>query len=106
METIQTLLTAEEESKKTVEEARKMRDARLKQAASEAETQIAAYRAEKEQNYQDQIKAVSGSTGATTEQIAADKNQSIKSIKNASKASKPAVVDMLVSFVRNVDTSV
>lgn len=104
-ETIQTLLEAEEKAKIAIETARKERDARLKQAASEADTEIAQYRAAKEEEYQAQLKKFVGSTGATSEKIAIDAKESITLTKTAAMENQAAVVDMLTQFVRNVETS-
>ena len=104
-ETIQTLLEAEEAAKIAIDKARKDRDARLKQAATEAETEIAEYRAEKEAEYQAEVKKYVGSTGATSERIASESKQSIKATINAAKANKNSVVDLLVSIVRDVKTN-
>lgn len=105
-ETIQTLLEAEQEAKTLVEQARKERDTRLKQAASEADTEIAQYRHSKEEEYQAQIAKVHGSTDEISQRIMAESKQHIKSTTDAAKAHKQEVVDMLVSFVRNVNTSI
>lgn len=101
-ETIQTLLEAEQMAKTLVEQARKERDTRLKAAASEADSEIAQYRALKDDEYQAQVKKYVGSTGETSDQIAAVAQKNIKSTIAAAKSNKAAVVDMLVSYVRNV----
>lgn len=105
-ETIQTLLEAEEAAKTAIEQARKERDTRLKQAASEADSEIAQYRAQKEGEYQTLVQKNVGSTDEVSEKIASESRQNIKSAVNAAKTNKSAVVDMLVSYVRNVDTSI
>ncbi|CDF36134.1 V-type ATP synthase, Subunit G [Chondrus crispus] len=101
-ETIQTLLEAEQMAKTLVEQARKERDVRLKTAASEADAEIAQYRAAKEDEYQAQVKKYVGSTGETSDKIAATAQKNIKSTVAAAKSNKASVVDMLVSYVREV----
>ncbi|KAI0563764.1 V-type ATP synthase Subunit G [Gracilaria domingensis] len=104
-ETIQTLLEAEEEAKKLIETARKERDARLKQAASEADAEINEYRSNKESEYQAQKESYAGSSKESSNQIAAESKVNIKRTINEARASKQAVVDMLVAFVKTVSTS-
>lgn len=104
-ETIQTLLEAEEAAKTAIEAARKQRDIRLKQAASEADSEIKQYRMQKEEEYQAQVKKYVGSTGETSERIASESKQNIESTVNAAKTNQSAVVDMLVGYVRTIDTS-
>lgn len=89
-------------AKTLVEQARKERDTRLKQAASEADSEIAQYRAQKEEEYQAQVQKYVGSTGETSEQIASTAKQDIKSTIAAAKSNKASVVSMLVSYVRKV----
>lgn len=89
-------------AKTLVEKARKERDTRLKTAASEADAEIAQYRASKEEEYQAQVKKYVGSTGETSEQIAASAQKNIRSTTAAAKSNKASVVDMLISYVRNV----
>lgn len=102
--TIQTLLEAEEAAKTAIATAREARDIRLKQAATEADAEIASYRAGKEEEYQAQVKAFVGATGAVSDEIAAGAKKAIGSTIKASAVNKPAVIDMLVSYVVSVDT--
>lgn len=104
-ETIQTLLEAEQEAKTLVEQARKERDARLKQAASEADQEIADYRKSKEAEYQTQLAKVSGTADETSARIKSESDQHIKRTTAAAKSHKKEVVDMLVGFVRDVNTT-
>lgn len=105
-EIIQTLREADEESKATIEAARKERDNRLKQAAKEAESEITDYRSTREADYQAQLNKFVGSTGETSEKIAADAKQNIERTANAAKTTKDKVVEMLVSYVKDVRTNV
>lgn len=104
-EIIQTLREADEQSKATIEAARKERDTRLKQAASEADAEIAEYRASREADYQAQLNKFVGSTGETSERIAADAKLNIEKTVDAANLNKSAVIDMLVAFVKDVRTS-
>lgn len=105
-EIIQTLREADEQSKATIDAARKARDARLKEAATEAEAEIAKYRADREAKYQAQLSKFVGSTGETSQQIAEDAKSSIAATTSTASVNKPAVVAMLVSHVKNVSTSI
>lgn len=101
-EIIQTLREADEQSKATIEAARKERDTRLKQAASEAEVEIVEYRTSKEADYKSQLNKFVGSTGETSDKIAADAKLNIDQTVTAAEANKSDVIDMLVSFVKDV----
>lgn len=105
-EIIQTLRDADEQSKATIEAARKERDSRLKQAASEADAEIAQYRATREADYQAQLNKFVGSTGETSERIAADAKKSIDKTVEASKSNRSSVVEMLVQYVKDVHTDI
>lgn len=101
-EIIQTLREADEQSKTTIEAARRERDTRLKQAAIEAEAEITEYRTSRERDYQAQMNSFVGSTGETSEKIASDAKQSIAKTVTAAEGNKLAVVDMLVAYVKDV----
>ncbi|PXF40825.1 V-type proton ATPase subunit G [Gracilariopsis chorda] len=103
-ETIQTLLEAEEQAKKLIETARIERDSRLKQAASEADAEIAEYRKQKELEYNQKKASFAGSSKESADQIAAESTQKIKRTINEAKGNKAAVVDMLVHYVKTVGT--
>lgn len=103
-EIIQTLREADEQSKATIESARKERDNRLKQAAKEAEAEINEYRAAREADYQARLSKFVGSTGEASEKIAADAKVSIEKTLKSAKSKKSEVVDMLVSYVKEVRT--
>lgn len=105
-EIIQTLREADDQSKATIEAARKERDSRLKQAASEADAEIAQYRASREADYQAKLNKFVGSTGETSERIAADAKETIERTVESSKSNQASVVDMLVNFVKDVHTDV
>lgn len=105
-ETIQTLLEAEEGAKTAIEEARKQRDMRLKEAATEADAEITAYRSTKESEYKAMLQKLVGATDATSEQIAAEAKESIKHTISSARGRKVDVVQMLVGYVKTVNTEV
>ena len=103
VQTVKMLLDAEEEAKRVIEAARGERDARLKQAAVEAEEQIAKYTADKEAEYQAELGKHSSSAGTESLKIRDDADREMTAVKYAAVKNKPNVVEMLYSFVTNVD---
>ncbi|KZV92368.1 H+-ATPase G subunit [Exidia glandulosa HHB12029] len=73
---IQTLLEAEKEAAKVVQQARAYRVQKLKDARSEAEKEIAEYKAQKETEFQTFSSERSGST--QTSQSAVDQDTEVK----------------------------
>mmetsp|Transcript_3892 Transcript_3892/g.7445 ORF Transcript_3892/g.7445 Transcript_3892/m.7445 type:complete len:116 (-) Transcript_3892:129-476(-) len=105
METIHALLEAEKEAATVVEKARKERDARLKQAATEAEAEINAYREAKEKEFLAEVEKYQGSSGDWAKQIAEQTETLINKTQTFSKGKMDEVVAMLVKVVNTVDTS-
>lgn len=103
MQTVKKLLDAEEEAKRTIEQARAERDARLKQAAAEADSQIAKFKADKEAEYQHELSKYDSSSGSASVRIRDDAEREIKSAKYSAQENKDAVVDMLYNFVTSVN---
>lgn len=103
-EIIQTLREADEQSKATIDAARKERDSRLKQAAVEAEAEIAEYRATRDREYHAEMDKSKGSTGDASKKIATDAQKNIERTLASAAGKKAAVVDMLVGYVKDVRT--
>ncbi len=95
MQTVKTLLDAEEQAKALIEQARSERDARLKQAATEADEQIAKYKADKEAQYQAEVSKYDSSSGTASERIKVDADRDIKSVTYSAAANKPKVSSSL-----------
>lgn len=103
-EIIQTLREADEQSKATIDAARKERDSRLKQAAVEAEAEIAEYRATREREYLAEMDKSKDSTGDASKKIATDAQENIERTLALTAGKKSAVVDMLAGYVKDVRT--
>ena len=61
---IQKLLAAEQEAQAIVTAARAEKTSRLRQAKAEADAEIAAYRAQREETYQSLLRSRSGDSGS------------------------------------------
>lgn len=105
-ETIQTLLHAEEAAKGVIDGARAARDARLKAATDEADAEIAAYRAQREEEYAAQVESYAGQSGDSAAEIARGADADVAAVREASEKNVDAVVGMLVSAVTKVNVAV
>lgn len=97
-QTVKTLLDAEEQAKAMIEAARSERDMRLKQAATEADAQIAKYKSDKEAEYQGEVSKYDSSSGTESTQIKADADRNIKSVTVAAGVNKPKVCLLFVQM--------
>ncbi len=86
-----------------IEKARSERDARLKQAAMEADAEIAKFKAEKEAVYNAEVTKFDSTAGSTSLKIRDDADREMNAVKYNAVKNKPAVVDMLFKYVTNVD---
>ncbi|PNH05757.1 V-type proton ATPase subunit G [Tetrabaena socialis] len=99
---IQKLLAAEQEAQRIVNEARKAKGDRLRQAKVEAEKEIAAYRAEREGAYQKKISEGSTGSVATFQRLQSETALAVQKIQADVKAKKSDVMDMLMNYVTGV----
>lgn len=99
---IKRLLEAEREAQEIVSEARKHRNDKLKQAKIEAERDIAAYRAEREEAYTKKMSEGSSNIEDTRGQLDAETAKTTSSIKSSLPGKKKDVVKSLMDYVLKV----
>eukprot|EP01032_Pedospumella_encystans_P010144 gene10144-11882_t len=100
------LKEAEKKATLIVQEARKARGDRMKEAKSEAEKIIANYRAEMEATYQVALAKSNSTSGTAGSELEASTNSGIKDMQNEYEKKKQAVEKMLIQLVLKVDTTV
>ncbi|KAF7675272.1 h+-atpase g subunit [Alternaria burnsii] len=98
---IQTLLDAEREAQKIVQQAREYRTKRVKDARSEAQKEIEDYRKEKESEYQKFEKEHSSGNQKAEEDAKKDTDAKVKEIDEIGNKSGTKVVDQLIEAVVN-----
>ena len=96
---IQTLLDAEREAQKIVQQAREYRTKRVKDARNEAQKEIDDYRNEKESEYQKFEKEHSSGNQKAEEDAKKDTDAKIKEIEEIGNKSGGKVVDQLIEAV-------
>mmetsp|Transcript_121252 Transcript_121252/g.238273 ORF Transcript_121252/g.238273 Transcript_121252/m.238273 type:complete len:110 (+) Transcript_121252:154-483(+) len=100
------LKEAEKKATLIVQEARKARGDKMKEAKSEAERIINAYRAEMEVSYQVSLAKTNGTSGVAGTELESSTNNSVKSMKDEFDKKKEGVEKMLLDLVLKVDTTV
>jgi len=96
---IQTLLDAERDASKIVQQAREFRTKRIKQARDEAKKEIEAYKAEKEQEYKKFEAEHTQGNKQAEEEANREAEAKMKEIKAAGKKSQDKVVKDLLKAV-------
>ena len=96
---IQKLLAAEQEAQAIVTAARAEKTSRLRQAKAEADAEIAAYRAQREETYQSLLRSRSGDSSARAAQLESESSAAIERVQTQVRAAKKAVTDMLAAKV-------
>ena len=94
---IQKLLAAEQEAQAIVTAARAEKTSRLRQAKAEADAEIAAYRAQREEKYQSLLRSRSGDSSARAARLETDAAAAIERVQAQVRAGKKAVTDMLAA---------
>mmetsp|Transcript_11210 Transcript_11210/g.17065 ORF Transcript_11210/g.17065 Transcript_11210/m.17065 type:complete len:111 (+) Transcript_11210:58-390(+) len=97
------LKEAERKASQLVQDARKARVERMKEAKVEAEQIIAAYRAEMEAVYQKALATHTGSSGAAGNELQMSTEADIRNMTKDFNSNKEAVEKMLIDFVCNVN---
>ncbi|KAF1831027.1 V-type ATPase [Decorospora gaudefroyi] len=98
---IQTLLDAEREAQKIVQQAREYRTKRVKDARNEAQKEIEDYRKEKEDEYQKFEKEHSSGNQKAEEDAKKDTDAKVTEIDEIGNKSGGKVVDQLLAAVVN-----
>lgn len=96
---IQKLLAAEQEAQAIVTAARAEKTSRLRQAKAEADAEIAAYRAQREEKYQSLLRSRVGDSSARAARLETDAAAAIERVQAQVRAGKKAVTDMLAAKV-------
>ncbi|WFD28367.1 triacylglycerol lipase [Malassezia nana] len=100
---IQTLLDAEKEASKIVEQARSYRTQKLKEAQTEAEKEIAEIKAQKQKELDEFQKKYEGSQSSTQDQIDRDTKERLQDIQQAFDKKRGELVQKLLERVGKVD---
>ncbi|KAF2676965.1 V-type ATPase [Lentithecium fluviatile CBS 122367] len=96
---IQTLLDAEREAQKIVQQAREYRTKRVKDARSEAQKEIEEYRKEKEAEFQKFEKEHSSGNKKAEDDAKKDTDAKVQEIQGIGKKSGSKVVEQLIAAV-------
>jgi len=97
------LKEAETKATALVRTARETRGIRMKEAKTDAETQIASYRKEKEQAYQGKANKNNGGNSSSTSALDAETSNDIAKFSRDFHAKKGSVEQMLVDMVTKVE---
>lgn len=97
------LKEAERKATQLVQEARKLRTDRIKDAKLEAEKTVQAYKAEMEASYQDALAKVNGKTGAANNELQMATSNDVNVMSREFTSRKESVEKMLIDWVINVD---
>jgi V-type H+-transporting ATPase subunit G len=98
------LKDAERQATQLVQDARRMRVDRMKEAKTEAEKIVAAYKAEMETKYQEALSKVNSKSGASNNELQLSTTNDINSMSREFNMRKDAVEKMLIDLVINVQT--
>ncbi|KAF3042027.1 hypothetical protein E8E11_007836 [Didymella keratinophila] len=101
---IQTLLDAEREAQKIVQQAREYRTKRVKDARSEAQKEIEDYKREKEAEYQKFEKEHSSGNKKAEDDAKKDTDNKVKEVEELGNKSGSKVVEQLIAAVTNANT--
>ena len=96
---IQKLLAAEQEAQGIVAAARAEKTARLRQAKAEADAEIAAYRAQREEKYKGLVLSQTGDSTTRAARLEADCTAQIATVVAQVQANKKIVTNMLAQKV-------
>eukprot|EP01112_Ceratiomyxa_fruticulosa_P009156 TRINITY_DN2389_c0_g1_i1.p1 TRINITY_DN2389_c0_g1~~TRINITY_DN2389_c0_g1_i1.p1 ORF type:complete len:108 (+),score=22.14 TRINITY_DN2389_c0_g1_i1:138-461(+) len=99
---IQQLLQAEQRAQEIIARARKEKTILLKQAKDDADRDIAAYRAQREAQFQDYARKHTGSTDEYTKSLSRDTAIQIEQINKDSSDNREKVIQLLLDSVSNV----
>ncbi|XP_034677457.1 V-type proton ATPase subunit G 1-like isoform X2 [Vitis riparia] len=100
---IQMLLTAEQEARQIISNAKNLKLTRLKQAKEEAEREVKLYHSNMEAAYQKKISETSGSSGSNVKRLDEETAMRIQSLKESASRVSSDVVAMLIKHVTAVE---
>lgn len=99
---IQKLLAAEAEAQQIVKAARDEKLAKIKQAQSEAEREVASYKAQREDTYRQMMEQGKGDAAGRLQTLTADTDSNIAELKGSVQSKKKAVVSDILGWVCKV----
>ena len=99
---IQKLLQAESEAAEAIRIAREAKVVRLKQAKAEAEVEIAAYKAQREEQFQALAKLRTGDSGVHQKAVAVETERELATVSAQVAANKASMIDSLLKSVTTV----
>eukprot|EP01039_Chlorochromonas_danica_P006043 gene6043-6656_t len=97
------LKEAERKANQLVQDARKLRTDRMKEAKLDAEKTVAAYRAEMEASYQDALGKVNNKADASSNELNVSTSGDIQQMSREFSTRKESVEKMLIDWVINID---
>eukprot|EP00261_Vitis_vinifera_P017180 XP_010646750.1 PREDICTED: V-type proton ATPase subunit G 1 [Vitis vinifera] len=99
---IQMLLTAEQEARQIISNAKNLKLTRLKQAKEEAEREVKLYHSNMEAAHQKKISETSGSSGSNVKRLDEETAMKIQSLKESASRVSSDVVATLIKHVTTV----
>lgn len=99
---IQRLLQAEQEAQAIVSRARKSKSERLKQAKDEADKEIAAYKAQRERDFQSKIATDSSSSQENVTRLGEESSKAVSAVQASIQERKQEVLKLLLDHVTTV----
>ncbi|KAL2634572.1 hypothetical protein R1flu_006051 [Riccia fluitans] len=102
---IQLLLAAEQDAQRIVSSARAAKTQRLRQAKEEAEREIAAYRAQRDAEYNSKKQQSSGSVDSNLKRLEEETDVKIEQLKQEASEKSHDVTNYLLKFVTTVKVS-
>jgi V-type H+-transporting ATPase subunit G len=99
------LKEAERKATILVQDARKLRVDRMKEAKIDAERIVSSYKAEQEATYQDALHKLTGKAGMVSNELADSTNNDIGSMSREFSVKKDAVAKMLIDMVTSVEVT-
>ncbi|XP_077557224.1 V-type proton ATPase subunit Vha13 [Haemaphysalis longicornis] len=103
---VQQLLAAEKKASEKVNEARKRKAKRLKQAKDEAQVEIDKFKADKERQFKEYEAKHMGSKEDIASKIEAETRQKMAEMNQQVAQHKKAVIEKLISLVYEIDPKV
>lgn len=99
---IQRLLAAEQEAQAIVAKARKAKADRLKQAKHEAESEIAAFKAEREAEFKRKVSDHGSSSQDNVARLTEESGRAVEHIKDSVQMKRKEVLNLLMHHVTTV----
>ncbi|XP_054715233.1 V-type proton ATPase subunit G-like [Uloborus diversus] len=105
-ESIKQLLIAEKRAAEKIEQARKRKNIRLKQAKEEAQLEIGAFRAEKEKEFKEYEAKYLGSQESALQKIEKDTDKLLVEMTKFVRLNKDVIIECLLDKIFNINCEV